>query len=187
LLDARAQFNEMAARKATLNDFFIRAAACALRDVPDMNVAWTDAALLRYRDADIGVAVATPGGLYTPIVRAAQRQTVAAISGIMADLAERARAGNLAPAEYQGGTFGLSNLGMHGVQDFSAIINPPQSAILALGAARQAPVVENGALRAGWVMAYTLSVDHRAIDGAVAAQWLARFTHYLEHPVALLV
>jgi pyruvate dehydrogenase E2 component (dihydrolipoamide acetyltransferase) len=187
LLALRGQFNESAPRKVSLNDFLIRAAACALRDVPDMNVTWTDEALLRFRQVDIGVAVATPGGLITPILRAAERQSVLAISSAMADLAERARASQLAPREYQGGTFGLSNLGMYGVQEFAAIINPPQSAILAIGAARQAPVVVDKALQAGWVMRYTLSVDHRAIDGAVAAQWLACFSRYLECPVALLV
>jgi pyruvate dehydrogenase E2 component (dihydrolipoamide acetyltransferase) len=186
LLALRIQLNAVAPRKISINDMVIRAAACALRDVPQMNVAWTAAAMHRYRRADISVAVATDGGLITPIVRGADQLSVAAISAAMAALVERAHGGRLGPADYEGGTFGVSNLGMHGVTDFAAIVNPPQAAMLAVGAIAQEAVVDEGTVRAAALMRYTLAVDHRAIDGALAARWMARFTWYMEHPVALL-
>ena len=135
----------------------------------------------------MAVAVSTDTGLITPIVRAADRKTLSQISAEIADLAARARAGQLRPEEYQGGSFSVSNLGMHGVGAFSAIINPPQAAILAVGASQQKPVVENGELKVGTVMACTLSVDHRAIDGALAAQWLAAFQRAIEAPLSMLI
>jgi pyruvate dehydrogenase E2 component (dihydrolipoamide acetyltransferase) len=187
-LDAlRTRLNAVTPRKLSFNDLIVRAAACALRDVPDMNVTWGADALRRHRHPDIAVAVATEGGLITPIVRAADGLTLAELAGVMAERVERARAGRLAPADYEGGTFGISNLGMHGVIDFTAIINPPQSAMLAVGALVREPVVAGDTVRPGLVMRYTLSVDHRAIDGALAARWLSRFTHYMEQPLAMLV
>ena len=140
-----------------------------------------------YQQADIAVAVSTPAGLITPIVRQADRKSLSQISREIADLASRARAGQLRPDEYQGGGFSVSNLGMYGVSEFSAIINPPQAAILAVGASEQRPVVEDGELKVGTVMRCTLSVDHRAIDGALAAQWLAAFQRAIESPLSMLV
>ncbi|OZI61115.1 2-oxo acid dehydrogenase subunit E2 [Bordetella genomosp. 11] len=187
LLGLREQLKAVVPGRVSINDLVIRGAACALRDVPDMNVTWTADALRRHRHADISVAVATPNGLVTPIVKAADGLGVPAISEAMTALIERARAGRLAPAEYEGGSFGISNLGMLGVPDFAAIINPPQSAMLAVGAIVREAVVDEDTIRVGSVMRYTLAVDHRAIDGELAARWLARLTWYLEHPVAMLV
>jgi len=152
-----------------------------------MNVSWTDSALRQYAAADISVAVSTDGGLITPVVRAADSKSLSAISAEVADLATRARASQLTPDEYQGGSFTISNLGMFGVQEFSAIINPPQAAILAVGTTSQQAVVTEGVLAVASVMTVTLSVDHRAIDGAVAAQWLALFQRYIEHPLSTLI
>ncbi|WP_454689969.1 dihydrolipoamide acetyltransferase family protein [Achromobacter aloeverae] len=177
-----------AKRGFSVNDFVIKAAACALRDLPEMNVIWTDSAMQRYRQVDIAVAVATPGGLITPVLHAVEAMPLSRLNATMAELAARARESRLLPHEYQGGTFAISNLGMYGVTEFAAIINPPQSAILAVGASNRVPVVEaDGQLGAGVVMEYTLSVDHRAIDGALAARWLARFQRYMEHPATMLV
>ncbi len=187
LLALRAEINAAASRKISVNDFIVRAVAVALREVPQANVGWTEAAMRQYAQADVAVAVSTDTGLITPIVRAADRKTLSQISAEIADLAARARAGQLRPEEYQGGSFSVSNLGMHGVGAFSAIINPPQAAILAVGASQQKPVVENGELQVGTVMACTLSVDHRAIDGALAAQWLAAFQRAIEAPLSMLI
>jgi pyruvate dehydrogenase E2 component (dihydrolipoamide acetyltransferase) len=187
LLALRAQLNAVAPRKLSLNDLAIRATACALRDVPGMNVTWTPEGLRHHHHADIAVAVATEGGLITPILQAADQLGVVAIGTEMADRVQRARAGRLAPSEYEGGTFGISNLGMYGVAEFAAIINPPQSAMLALGAATREAVVIDATVQAATVMRYTLSVDHRAIDGVLAARWLARYTYYMEQPLAMLV
>ena len=187
LLALRAEINAAASRKISVNDFIVRAVAVALREVPQANVGWTDTAMRQYAQADVAVAVSTDTGLITPIVRAADRKTLSQISAEIADLAARARAGQLRPEEYQGGSFSVSNLGMHGVGGFSAIINPPQAAILAVGASQQKPVVENGELKVGTVMACTLSVDHRAIDGALAAQWLAAFQRAIEAPLSMLI
>jgi pyruvate dehydrogenase E2 component (dihydrolipoamide acetyltransferase) len=186
LLALRGEFNASAPRKVSINDFIVRAVALALREVPEANVAWTDTALRQFAHADIAIAVATDDGLITPIVRAADTKTVSAISAEIADLAERARAGKLKPGEYQGGSFSVSNLGMHGVDEFAAIVNPPQAAILAVGAVQPKPVVDNGALACGSVLRCTLSVDHRAIDGALAGRWLAEFRRVLEAPLSLL-
>jgi len=187
LLALRAEINAGAARKISVNDFVVRAVAVALREVPEANVAWTDTAMRQFRSADIAVAVSTDTGLITPIVRAADRKPLSAISAEIAELAARARAGQLRPDEYQGGSFSVSNLGMHGVAEFSAIINPPQAAILAVGATQPVPVVRDGQVEVAQVMRCTLSVDHRAIDGALAAKWLGAFRRLLENPLAMLV
>jgi pyruvate dehydrogenase E2 component (dihydrolipoamide acetyltransferase) len=187
LMALRAQVNAAAPRKISVNDLIVKAVAAALRDMPDMNVSWTDSALRRYAQADIAVAVATESGLITPVLRAADSKPLSAISAEIADLAARARSGKLAPDEYQGGSFTISNLGMFGVRDFTAIINPPQAAILAVGATSARPLVVDGALVAASVMTVTLSVDHRAIDGALAAQWLALLQRNLENPLSILI
>jgi pyruvate dehydrogenase E2 component (dihydrolipoamide acetyltransferase) len=187
LLALRADINANAPRKISVNDFIVKAVAAALQAVPDMNAGWTDSALRKYARADISVAVSTDGGLITPVVRDAGAKTLSGISAEIADLAARARRGELAPDEYQGGSFTVSNLGMFGVREFSAIINPPQAAILAVGATLQQPVVVDGHLAVAQVMKVSLSVDHRAIDGALAAQWLAAFQRAIEHPLSALI
>ncbi len=190
LIALRKEINTQQAGKdsPSLNDFIIRAVAGALCDVPQANVRWTDNALHHFEHADIGVAVSTGDGLITPIIRAADTKTISMISREMTELITRARTGALKPEEYQGGSFGISNLGMYGVESFSAIINPPQAGILAVGAASRTPVVdEEGRIVAAFTMRATLSVDHRAIDGAVAAQWMQRLKYYLEHPLAMLL
>ena len=187
LLALRAEINSASPRKISVNDFIVRAVAVALREVPQANVGWTSDSMRQYLHADIAVAVSTPAGLITPIVRQADKKSLSQISAEIASLAERARAGQLRPDEYQGGSFSVSNLGMYGVSEFSAIINPPQAAILAVGASQQRPVVQDGELCVGTVMRCTLSVDHRAIDGALAAQWLAAFQRAMESPLSMLV
>ena len=187
LLALRSEVNSGASRKISVNDFIVRAVAVALREVPGANVGWTDTAMRQYRQADIAVAVSTETGLITPVIRGADTKSLSTISAEIAELSARARAGQLRPDEYQGGGFSVSNLGMFGVSQFSAIINPPQAAILAVGAVHQQPVIENGELKIGFVMRCTLSVDHRAIDGAVAAQWLAAFKRVVEAPLAILL
>jgi pyruvate dehydrogenase E2 component (dihydrolipoamide acetyltransferase) len=187
LLALRAEINATAPRKISVNDFIVRAVAVTLRDVPEANVGWTDAAMRRHHHADIAVAVSTDVGLITPIVRAAETKSLAVISAEIADLAARARATRLRPDEYQGGSFSVSNLGMHGVAEFSAIINPPQAAILAVGATQAVAVIEDGVVQGAQVMRCTLSVDHRAIDGALAAQWLAAFKRLIENPLSMLI
>jgi pyruvate dehydrogenase E2 component (dihydrolipoamide acetyltransferase) len=187
LLALRAQVNADTTRKVSVNDFIIKAAAAALRQIPDMNVSWTDNALRRYQHIDISVAVSTDHGLVTPVVHDADTLLLSAVSAQVADLARRARDGALEPNEYQGGSFTISNLGMYGVREFAAIINPPQAAILAVGAAEQRAVVEDGALAVASMMTVTLSVDHRAIDGALAARWLDTFKRIVEHPALALV
>lgn len=187
LLALRAEINAAGTRKISVNDFIVKAVAAALQSVPDMNVSWTEAALRKYQQADISVAVSTDGGLITPVVRDAGSKTLSAISSEIADLAARARSGALAPNEYQGGSFTVSNLGMFGVREFSAIINPPQAAILAVGATLAQPVVLDGQLAVAQVMKVTLSVDHRAVDGALAAQWLAAFQRCIENPLSALI
>ena len=187
LLALREQINQSAPRKISINDFIVKAVAVALKQVPAMNVTWTDSALRRYHHADVCVAVSTDSGLITPVVRNADSKALSQISADVAQLAGRARDGRLRPEEYQGGSFTISNLGMFGVEQFSAIINPPQAAILAVGATQQKPVVENGELKVGAVLRCTLSVDHRAVDGALAAQWLAVFKGLLENPLGMLI
>ena len=187
LMSLRSEINTAMPRKISVNDFIVRAVAVALREVPQANVGWTENAMRQYTQADIAIAVSTDFGLITPIVRAADRKSLSMISQEIADLAERARASQLRPDEYQGGSFSVSNLGMFGVSEFSAIINPPQAAILAVGMTQQVPVVEDGAVKIASVMRCTLSVDHRAIDGALAAQWLAAFKRLLENPLSILI
>ena len=173
--------------KISVNDFIIRAAAFAMKKVPDVNASWTDEAMLLYNDIDISVAVAIDGGLITPIVRNADQKGLAVISNEMKDLAARAREGKLSPDEFQGGGFTISNLGMYGVKEFAAIINPPQSCILAVGAGEQRPVVRDGALTTATMMSVTLSTDHRVVDGALGAEWLQAFKVLIEDPLAMLL
>lgn len=187
LLSLRAKMNEVAETKISVNDFIIRAVALALKKVPAANASWSESAILQYRNADISVAVATKTGLLTPIVWQAENKSVAAISIAMKDLAARAREGKLKPEEFQGGGFSISNLGMYGVKDFAAIINPPQGCILAIGAGEQRPVAKNGQLAVATLMSCTLSVDHRVVDGAVGAQFLAAFKELIEKPYSLVV
>ena len=187
LMSLRSEINTAMPRKISVNDFIVRTVAVALREVPQANVGWTENAMRQYTQADSAIAVSTDFGLITPIVRAADRKSLSMISQEIADLAERARASQLRPDEYQGGSFSVSNLGMFGVSEFSAIINPPQAAILAVGMTQQVPVVEDGAVKIASVMRCTLSVDHRAIDGALAAQWLAAFKRLLENPLSMLI
>ncbi len=173
--------------KISVNDFVVRAVGLALRQVPAANASWTDEAIRLYNDVDVSVAVATPNGLITPVVRNANEKGLATISNEVKDLAERARDGKLMPEEYQGGGFTISNLGMYGVKDFAAIINPPQSCILAVGAGEQRPVVKDGALAVATVMTCTMSVDHRSVDGAVGAQFLAAFKRMIEEPLTMML
>ena len=189
LLAARRRLNEKAPEgvKISLNDLVIRAAAMALIDVPDANVSWEGDHTRRFQHADIAMAVAIDGGLVTPIIWAAETMGLAALSKTTADLAERARHGQLRAADYSGGSFTISNLGMYGIREFAAVINPPQAAILAVGAGEQRPVVVDGALAVATVMTVTLSADHRAVDGAVGARWLQSFKGFIEHPVTMLL
>ena len=173
--------------KLSVNDFVIRAVALALKKVPAANASWTDEAILLYQHADVSVAVATPSGLITPIIKQAEAKGLAEISNEMKDLAVRARDGKLLPEEYQGGSFSVSNLGMFGIKEFAAIINPPQGCILAVGAGQQRPVVKDGALAVATVMSCTLSVDHRVVDGAIGAEFLAAFKTLIEDPLAMLL
>ncbi|GBQ26832.1 dihydrolipoamide acetyltransferase component [Acetobacter estunensis NRIC 0472] len=194
LLALRTQLNAASpeegpdAFKLSVNDMLIKAAAVTLRRVKGVNVSFTDDAILEYNDVDISVAVSIPDGLITPIIRQADRKSLREISVEMKDLAKRARAGKLKPEEFQGGSFSVSNMGMFGVSSFSAIINPPQAAILAIAAGEKRPVVKaDGSLGVGTVMTTTLSVDHRAIDGALAAQWTKAFRDVVENPITLVI
>jgi len=193
LLALRKQVNEALATggqgavKVSVNDFVIAAVAAAFRDVPAANVTWTEEGLVAYRSVDISIAVATETGLVTPVLRGVEGKKLSAIATETAALAQRARDRKLMQHELEGGTFAVSNLGMYGTVEFSAIINPPQSGILAVGAARQQPVVADGVVVPATVMRCTLSVDHRAIDGALAARWLAAFTARLENPLGALI
>lgn len=189
LFDLRGQINEgrEKADRISVNDFIIKAVAHALTKVPEANAIWTDDATLRLSAVDISVAVATKGGLITPVVRDADRKSLGALSSEMKALAHKAREGRLKPEEYQGGGFSVSNLGMFGVKSFAAIINPPQSCILAVGAAERRPVARDDLIVLAPVMSVTLSVDHRSVDGAVGAQWLAAFKAAIELPMTLLV
>lgn len=189
LMSFRKGLNEhpLCPTKISVNDFVIRACALSLMDVPAANAMWNDTDIKLFSRADISVAVAIDGGLVTPIIRGANLKSTADISLEMKDLAKKARAGTLKPEDFQGGTFTISNLGMFGIENFSAIINYPQAAILAVGASQERVVVKNGAMQIASVMECTLSVDHRAIDGAVGAEFLARFKNYMENPFQLLV
>jgi len=173
--------------KLSVNDFVIKAMALALQKIPEANVSWTEAAMLRHKHSDIGVAVALPFGLITPIIRQAEIKTLSAISSEMKDLAARAKAKKLKPNEYQGGTSSVSNLGMYGIKDFTAVINPPQSSILAVGTSEDRAVVRNGQIVAASMMSVTLSCDHRAIDGALGAELITAFKRLIENPVMMVV
>ncbi|HBS23547.1 MULTISPECIES: pyruvate dehydrogenase complex dihydrolipoamide acetyltransferase [Thalassospira] len=189
LLATRKQLNEKAGEgvKVSVNDFVIRAASIALKRVPAANAVWTDAAILQCKQQDISVAVAIEGGLITPVIRNAGGKGLAEISTEMKALAGKAREGKLKPEEFQGGTFSVSNLGMFGIKEFSAIINPPQGCILAVGAGEQRAVVKDGALAIATVMSCTLSVDHRVVDGAIGAEFMAEFKKLIEDPLSMLL
>ncbi|MEM8587721.1 MAG: pyruvate dehydrogenase complex dihydrolipoamide acetyltransferase [Pseudomonadota bacterium] len=190
LLALRKDLNakgEASGVKLSVNDLIIKAAALALRRVPAANASWTDEAILMYDRVDVSVAVATDGGLITPIVKDADRKGLGTISSEMKDLAGRAREGKLKPEEFQGGTFSISNLGMYGIKEFAAIINPPQGCILAIGAGAQQPVVKDGAVAIATMMNATLSVDHRVVDGAVGAEYLAAFKTLIEDPISMML
>jgi pyruvate dehydrogenase E2 component (dihydrolipoamide acetyltransferase) len=195
LMAAREEINASApkdkdgkpAYKLSVNDFVIKALALALQKVPEANVTWTDSAMLKHKHSDIGVAVSIPGGLITPVVRHAETKSLSAISNEMKDLASRARARKLKPEEYQGGSSAVSNLGMYGIKDFAAVINPPHATILAVGAGEERAVVRNGKIEAAMVMTVTLSTDHRAVDGALGAQLVGAFRTLIENPVMMVV
>ena len=173
--------------KLSVNDFVVKALAIALQRIPNANVSWTDAGMLKHRHSDIGVAVAMPGGLITPIVRKAEGKQLSVISNEMKDYAARARARKLKPEEYQGGTSAVSNLGMYGIKDFTAVINPPHASILAVGAGEQRAIVKNGKVEVATMMSVTLSCDHRAIDGALGAELIGAFKALIENPVMMVV
>ena len=187
LLRARQDLNDAAGLKVSVNDFVIRAAALTLRQVPLANASYTDDAILRWNEVDVAVAVALDGGLITPIVKNADQKRVPQIAAEMRDLGVRARQGKLKLAEFQGGSFSISNLGMYGVREFTAVINPPQACILAVGVGEERPVVRNGGLAVAHVMTCTLGCDHRVLNGAEGAQWLQAFKKLIEAPAALLV
>jgi pyruvate dehydrogenase E2 component (dihydrolipoamide acetyltransferase) len=186
-LNARSPKDGPGAYKLSVNDLVIKATAVTLRRFPNVNAMWTEDAILQLHDVDISVAVSIPDGLITPIVKNADIKGLAAISNEMKDLAARAKAGKLKPEEFQGGGFSISNMGMYGVRDFAAIINPPQAGILAVSAGEQRPVVKNGALAIATVMTLTLSVDHRVIDGALAAEFLQALKRNIEDPLSLML
>ncbi|HEX4396649.1 MAG TPA: dihydrolipoamide acetyltransferase family protein [Trebonia sp.] len=187
LLELRKRINESSPVKISVNDFVVMAAGAAFRDVPEANVTWTDEGMLEHGSVDISIAVATEGGLVTPVLRGVDGKRLSDVARESQDLARRARERRLRQDELEGGTFSISNLGMYGTLEFSGIINPPQSGLLAVGAARQQPVVTDGAVTVATVMRCTLSIDHRALDGALAARWLAAFTIRLEHPLGTIV
>ena len=195
LLAAREEINTTApkdkdgapAYKLSVNDFVIKALAVALQKAPNANVTWTEGAMLKHRHSDVGVAVAIPGGLITPVVRKAETKSLSAISHEMKDLAARARARKLKPEEYQGGSTAISNLGMYGIKEFSAVINPPHATILAIGIGEERAVARKGKIEAAMMMTVTLSTDHRAVDGAVGAELIAAFKALIENPVMMVV
>jgi pyruvate dehydrogenase E2 component (dihydrolipoamide acetyltransferase) len=198
LLALRAQINaaspmrktdkgDVPAYKLSVNDMIIKAMALALRDVPEANVSWTESNMVKHKHSDVGVAVSIPGGLITPIIRKAEQKTLSTISNEMKDLAKRARDRKLKPEEYQGGTTAVSNLGMFGVKDFAAIINPPHATIIAIGAGEERAVVKKGEVTVATVMSVTLSTDHRAVDGALGAELAQAFKRHIENPMGMLV
>jgi pyruvate dehydrogenase E2 component (dihydrolipoamide acetyltransferase) len=188
LLALRAEANaRLPGVKLSVNDFVIKAVALALKKIPGANASYTETALRLYSDIDIAIAVATPGGLITPVIRHADQKSVTAISSEMRSLGIKAREGKLKPEEYQGGTFTISNLGMYGIREFSAIINPPQACILAVGAGEQRAVVKDGQLAIATQMSCTLAVDHRAVDGALGAEYLGAFKSVIEDPLIMLL
>jgi pyruvate dehydrogenase E2 component (dihydrolipoamide acetyltransferase) len=195
LLSAREEINAAAPKdkekkplyKLSVNDFVIKAMAVALQHKPDCNVSWTEGGMLKHKHSDIGVAVAMPGGLITPIIRNAETKSLSTISSEMKDFAARARARKLKPEEYQGGTTAVSNLGMYGISHFTAVINPPHATILAVGTSEERAVVRNGKIEAAHIMSVTLSCDHRAIDGALGAELIGVFKTLIENPVMMMV
>jgi pyruvate dehydrogenase E2 component (dihydrolipoamide acetyltransferase) len=195
LLAAREEINAAApkdkdgkpAYKLSVNDFVIKALALALQRIPDANVTWTEGGMLKHHYSDIGVAVAIPGGLITPVVRKAEAKSLSTISTEMKDYAARARARRLKPEEYQGGSSAVSNLGMYGIKDFAAVINPPHATILAVGAGEERAIVKDGKVEPAWMMSVTLSTDHRAVDGALGAELLGAFKALIENPVTMVV
>ena len=195
LLAAREEINAAApkgadgkpAYKLSVNDFVIKALAVALQRVPDANVSWTESGMLKHKHSDIGVAVALPGGLITPIIRQADKKSLSTISNEGKDLIARARGKKLKPNEYQGGTSSVSNLGMYGIKDFTAVINPPQSTILAVGVGEERAIVKNGKIEAAHIMSVTMSCDHRAVDGALGAELIGAFKALIENPVMMVV
>ena len=195
LLAAREEINTAAPKdkekkplyKLSVNDFVIKALAVALQRIPNCNVSWTDGGMLKHKHSDVGVAVAMPGGLITPIIRKAETKSLSTISGEMKDFAARARARKLKPEEYQGGTTAVSNLGMYGINHFTAVINPPHATILAVGTSEERAVVRNGKIEAAHMMSVTLSCDHRAIDGALGAELIGAFKMLIENPVMMMV
>ncbi|WP_407170262.1 pyruvate dehydrogenase complex dihydrolipoamide acetyltransferase [Bradyrhizobium sp. ORS 111] len=195
LLAAREEINAAAPKdkekkplyKLSVNDFVIKAMAVALQKIPNCNVSWTESGMLKHKHSDVGVAVAMPGGLITPIIRKAETKTLSAISNEMKDFATRARARKLKPEEYQGGTTAVSNLGMYGINHFTAVINPPHATILAVGTSEERPVVRGGKIEIAHMMSVTLSCDHRAIDGALGAELIGAFKQLIENPVMMMV
>jgi pyruvate dehydrogenase E2 component (dihydrolipoamide acetyltransferase) len=195
LVEAREQINAAApkekdgkpAYKLSVNDFVIKAMALALQRIPNANVSWTDGGMLKHKHSDIGVAVAMPGGLITPIIRKAETKPVSVISAEMKDFAARARARKLRPEEYQGGTTAVSNLGMYGIKDFTAVINPPHATILAVGTAEERAIVKHGKIEVAQIMSVTMSCDHRAVDGALGAELIGAFKLLIENPVMMVV
>ena len=195
LLTAREEINAAApkdkdgkpAYKLSVNDFVVKALAVALQRIPNANVSWTDAGMLKHKHSDVGVAVAMPGGLITPIIRQAELKSLSTISNEMKDFAVRARNRKLKPHEYQGGTTAVSNLGMYGIKDFTAVINPPHATILAVGTGEERAIVRNGKIEAAHIMSVTLSCDHRAVDGALGAELIGAFKALIENPVMMVV
>ncbi|MBI1954566.1 MAG: pyruvate dehydrogenase complex dihydrolipoamide acetyltransferase [Proteobacteria bacterium] len=188
LLALRSEINNcLQDQKISVNDFIVRAVALSLIDVPDANVAWMDSVLRQYHQADISVAVAIEGGLITPVVKSAHLKSLKELSLEIKALAERARAGKLNPEDYQGGTFTISNLGMYRIKQFEAIINPPQGCILAVGMGEKRPIIKKDHIEIATLMTVTLSVDHRAVDGAIGSKFLSTFKEYIENPLKLLL
>jgi len=187
LLALRKKINESSQVKISVNDMVVRAVAAAFEDVPDANVVWGPDAMIKYESVDISIAVSTEGGLLTPVIRGVEKRSLSNIARTITDLAERSRAGKLRQEELNGGSFAVTNLGMFGTSSFSAILNPPQSGILAVGAASPKAVVVDGEITIVTIMSVTLSADHRAVDGALAAQWLAAFKARIENPLTMLI
>jgi len=187
LLALRKKINESSQVKISVNDMVVRAVAAAFEDVPDANVVWGPDAMIKYESVDISIAVSTDGGLLTPVIRGVEKRSLSNIARTITDLAERSRAGKLRQEELNGGSFAVTNLGMFGTSSFSAILNPPQSGILAVGAASPKAVVVDGEITIVTIMSVTLSADHRAVDGALAAQWLAAFKIRIENPLTMLI
>ena len=191
LLKIRTEMNEGLADKGTkisVNDFIIKASSLALQDVPKANVVWAEDRILQMKASDVAVAVSVEGGLFTPVIFDSENKSLSSLSSEIKDLASRARDRKLLPSEYQGGSFAISNLGMMGVENFDAVINPPHGSILAVGAGVKKPIVlDDGSVSVATIMSLTLSVDHRAIDGALGAEFLSKITQYLENPLTLLV